>query len=444
MQTITRTLRGIDMISLDTTRHCNARCLFCFNDWASFRPYRMDAEAFKKVLPLLPMLSDEGQFLVGCWFEPTINPDFYKILKMLPEESRNKTYYTTNLAVPLTDEQIDIMCTSNVHHINISLESYNQEIYQKITKVTNGNFYENLRRLSAAAKRNNMELRLISMMLKCNKKEFPDLIRRAHEEVCPSEHEIRTPFFYEEDTDNKQEIFDELLTRAEIDDVREKVEAFGYTNLSWHTGTSKEDFVRYEEDHRFYEEKKPGITYWVRINADGVGRVGDPKEGTAFNLQTLEDAEAFFRTELLKLEKEDAKREEVPAQDLKFKHALSSFPASVDSIKLYDGRFLEVSGWETGALDSFVSGGERVAVLETDDRRQVVRMRSVDRPDVARALNNTRYTSSGFKLLFDCLADPGDEFRVYDAWLKGRTVYLLGVLYGDTPRKRGLLGKLFG
>ena len=50
----------------------------------------------------------------------------------------------------------------------------------------------------------------------------------------------------------------------------------------------------------------------------------------------------------------------------------------------------------------------------------------------------------GADLLFDCVADPVDEFRVYDAWLKGRIVYLLGVLYGDAPRKRGLLGKLFG
>ena len=438
------------MISLDTTNHCNARCIFCFNDWDSFAPCKMDAGTFENVLPILRLLSDDGQFLVSCWFEPTINRSFFDILKKIPPEYKERTYFTTNLACTLTDEQIECMCAASVRYINISLESYREEVYRKITNVKAGRFFENLGRVAEAAKRHGTKLRLISMMLRSNREEFVELVRRAHEEIGPAEHEIRTPFFYAGERENKSVIFDELLTRREIEETKREVEALGYTNLSWHTGTSKEDFLKYENVPGAYEDKKPGVTYWIRINADGSGRVGNPTEGTPFDLAHLPDPAGFVRKELAALEEQDAAAEEIPAEGLRIRHERCADPYSADVLNLYDGRFAELIGWETGALRKTKDGGERVAVLEREGRFTIVRMRPIARPDVAALLGDPQTAGAGFKALFDfgedaslitdlregAGSDPG--FRLYSGYMTGRNVYLQTLLFGGEEKKRGL------
>lgn len=44
------TKKKYSRISSDITNYCNARCLFCFNDWDRFpQKHNMDAATFNKI-----------------------------------------------------------------------------------------------------------------------------------------------------------------------------------------------------------------------------------------------------------------------------------------------------------------------------------------------------------------------------------------------------------
>ena len=431
--TLNRIENGLDLISLDTTNHCNARCIFCFNDWDLFKPCKMSPETFKKVLPILSLLNEDGQFLVSCWFEPTLNRDFFEILKMIPPEVKDRAFFTTNLVAPLRDEDIAAMCRANVRYINVSLETYNEDAYRKITNVRGGCFYENLSRLAKEAKKEGMEIRLLSMLLKSNRGEFPELVRRAHEEIGPGLHEIRTPFYYVEDTHNKASVIEELLTKEEIEETQAAVNALGYAHVVWSVDTTKETFLAFEADKEGFLEKRKEVRYWIRINADGTARIGHPKIGTLVNLLELPDPIPVIKKKLLEFRGFFASS--IPLSGLRFKKDKCAAPAICDVVNHHDGRFLEVTGWETGALKKKAGGYERIIILELGKERQVASVKDIARPDVAEALGDPSISDAGFAAWFDFDHDPGEDFRLYTGYRKGDFVYQQVQIYGPPKRK---------
>jgi molybdenum cofactor biosynthesis enzyme MoaA len=142
--------RKIKTLAIDCTEHCNARCVFCFNDWRRLKPAEMDTEDFKKILPLISLTEKDG-FYLSCLFEPTVNPQFFEMLKMLPAGAREHTYFTTNLVRPLSDQELATMCRANVDHINISLETFNPSLYSVLSGTRKSAFYDNLERLGRTA-----------------------------------------------------------------------------------------------------------------------------------------------------------------------------------------------------------------------------------------------------------------------------------------------------
>ena len=90
MNTVVRNeKKQYEFVSIDTASPCNARCIFCFNDWANIKGALMEPKVFEKTLPLLDMTGYDG-FYVSCLFEPTLNPNFTKILSMIPEAGKIK------------------------------------------------------------------------------------------------------------------------------------------------------------------------------------------------------------------------------------------------------------------------------------------------------------------------------------------------------------------
>ena len=428
--TIERTPNGLDMISLDTTNHCNARCIFCFNDWDSFKPCSMKTDTFEKVLPILPLLNKDGQFLASCWFEPTINREFFKIVGMLPDFLKDRGYFTTNLVVPLSDDDLRAMCRANLDHINVSLETYDEKVYTHVTSVKMSFFYDNLVRLAKIAKEEGMDIWLISMLLKSNMEEFPSLVRKAHEEVGPAVHEIRSPFFYPADTENKPDVIEELLTREEFTKVREAVDALGYDNISWQPGPSKETFLAFEADKDGYQEKVDEVDrFWVRVNADGTARVGHPETGTLIDLKQTDDPAGAVLEELTRLRTARYRMNAVPAGKVKIVNERNADPFSCDKITICGGRFMEVNGWETGTLRHGASGAERVAVLEAGGKRYASVMNTVKRSDVADALKDPASEQAGFSVRFDPGFEIGDDFRLWTGYKTGDTIYRQARLY---------------
>ena len=126
-----------DAVNIDTNNACNQRCRFCFTDFDENK-VNMDIETFKSVLKVLPYVQDDigggYGFYFSCIYEPTINPNFLEYLSLLPPIAKNKCFMTTNLARPMSKEFIKKMLSSNIHLINISIESLNENNFEYITQ----------------------------------------------------------------------------------------------------------------------------------------------------------------------------------------------------------------------------------------------------------------------------------------------------------------------
>ena len=52
---------------------------------------------------------------------------------MLPAAARKKAFFTTNLCRPWDLEKLKRMLNANLHHINISIETFKQERHEEIS-----------------------------------------------------------------------------------------------------------------------------------------------------------------------------------------------------------------------------------------------------------------------------------------------------------------------
>ncbi|MBF0517335.1 MAG: radical SAM protein [Nitrospirae bacterium] len=182
-----------DLSFFDITGNCNLRCPFCINDWSAINGSTPVSErTFEKILTLLPLLNS---FYLSCYFEPTIHPDFESILKMIPDEHRSKVLFTTNLSKPLSDGVIEQLSKSSFNYINVSLDSLNPAVFEKMRRGARFDvFYDNLRRLTDAfsGSPSAPPLRYITILNKHNIDEIPGLIENCANNYLSTMNELRT------------------------------------------------------------------------------------------------------------------------------------------------------------------------------------------------------------------------------------------------------------
>ena len=430
--------KQFDLINADVTNHCNARCFFCFNDWDEFKPFNMDIPTFRNLLRLLPMMESKD-FLISCWFEPTINPLFYDMLDLLPAEYRSKMYFTTNLVTKIDDPDIERMCRANVDHINISLETYDPEEYTFITGVKNTHFFENLEKIAAYGRQYGTDFHVITMLTKRNAPQFRELVERVHRELSPSVHEIRTPFFFVEQTASKPELVQELLTKDEIRAVREDVETLGYTHLYWDTRFTKENFQKLEKNPEPHRTASNRVHYQLRVNADGTARISNQKYGKLFDINAPDLLDQMEK-ELIVLQAREAADYLVDDPQLSLETRRVESALSFDNVILYDRRFLFVRGWTLNEADQArEKESERIAVLECDGRKIISKMRTERRKDIADFFRDPDMIDVGFTALFDLEGMQGKPFRIYSGYLyeKDHQAEILHQLYDSVTKETG-------
>ena len=139
--------RKFTAIASDITNHCNARCIFCFNKFDE-EGCDMSEKNFKKILQVLPFVNEKkSAFLFSCRFEPSLHPNFLSFLDIIPMQFRKKVFFTTNLVKYFDDKIFHMLANSNIDYINVSLETFNPELYEKLTSVKSTHFYGNLDRM---------------------------------------------------------------------------------------------------------------------------------------------------------------------------------------------------------------------------------------------------------------------------------------------------------
>jgi MoaA/NifB/PqqE/SkfB family radical SAM enzyme len=183
-----------EFVAADISSNCNLRCPFCVNDFSKINGNILMTEStFEKVLTLLPLVSN-CNFFISCLYEPGIHPQLVSFLEKIPRRYRKKVFFTTNLAVKMSDEDIERLSRTYIHHINISLDSLNPGIFEKLRKgATFDRFIDNLERLTFVFKKqsNAPKIRYSTVVLKSNLEGIPDLLETCARRYFASNHELR-------------------------------------------------------------------------------------------------------------------------------------------------------------------------------------------------------------------------------------------------------------
>jgi hypothetical protein len=195
----------------------------------------MTAETFGAVVSLAKS-PDVGAFFVSCAYEPSINPLFPELLRMIPCELRGKSFFSTNLSLPMTEETLFIYATANLSYMNISVESFDSGVYERFRDgasrevfVDNLSRLVRLRRTAASAP----ALRFVIMLFKQNAPELERMIARCLSEYGAELVEIRTPFDFSLGLMSDEFKSESLLTYDEAAAIRDRID---WPRIFWRIG----------------------------------------------------------------------------------------------------------------------------------------------------------------------------------------------------------------
>ncbi len=187
----------VSHVAMDIVNNCNLRCPFCVYDYSNTRATRVMASGtFDSALRLLPYVTD-GNFWLSCLHEATMHPELMQLIDRIPRQWRRKVMYTTNLARPMPDAYFSMLADSGLHHLNISLESLDPEIYERMRKGARWRiFARNWDRLVEALRAGSAppRLRYNIMAYRANLTEIPDLVKYLRDERLAWQVEVRHTF----------------------------------------------------------------------------------------------------------------------------------------------------------------------------------------------------------------------------------------------------------
>ncbi|NJO16314.1 MAG: radical SAM protein [Thioploca sp.] len=282
-----------DLIAMDITSNCNLRCPFCLNDYSQIKGNTfITDELFNKAMQLLPLTHD-GLFFISCLFEPTIHTEFINFLEKIPLEYRKKVFFTTNLAKKLSDETLERLSCIKLHHINISLDSLNAELFEKLRKGAKLKvFIDNLERLTSHFSKNPdaPEIRYLTLVFKSNLKEIPELVEKCATQYLSSLHNIRPVWKVKTNADWLAE---EYINANELEILKKQLAQFSYT---YSVGPL-------HNENAFLHEKN--YTYIVpptAIRISSNGRVEFLEREVFINLNDIKEPYNFFKDMLSFLE----------------------------------------------------------------------------------------------------------------------------------------------
>ncbi len=187
----------IRFVAMDIVNNCNLRCPFCVYDYEGVNTTKvMTDEIFDGVLKLLPLIGPECLWL-SCLHEPTMHPKFTDFITRIPREHRHKIFYTSNFARRMPNIYYDTLAESGIRHVNISIESRDPAIYERMRKGARHRiFMESWEKLLAACASGSAppKLRYIIMAYKSNFREIPELVEYLRAERMAYNVEVRHTF----------------------------------------------------------------------------------------------------------------------------------------------------------------------------------------------------------------------------------------------------------
>lgn len=161
----------------ELTNACNLNCIMCGRNAADFKPTMFQMDWFHYFEPMFDSI--EEVTLMG-WGEPTVHPDFIKMLEIIDKHSARK-YFCSNgmnldkLKKAIFDYHVDVFA--------VSLDGATNETNSRIRRGSDINkITENLREIVNYKKEHNLSyphINFVFCAMKSNLHELPDMVRLA-------------------------------------------------------------------------------------------------------------------------------------------------------------------------------------------------------------------------------------------------------------------------
>jgi MoaA/NifB/PqqE/SkfB family radical SAM enzyme len=292
-------------IAADIVNNCNLRCPFCVVDYSDVtKTELMSDQTFTRMLGLLRAVPTAG-FWLSCLHEPTLHPRLNQFLEMIPRDSRHKFWFTTNLAMPIGEETFIAWATSGLHHINVSLDTMNDELFAVLRKFGRYKiFHQNLDRLAKVFRQypNAPKLRYITIAFRSNFDEIPKIVEHSHTHWLSVENEIRYTY-------NMAHIVDEFRQEHYLRKDDWPVLTERLARLPYHYVIAYPPEEGYEEtimpSANYFEIQKadqlvprPSFDrpFQLRARPDGTLVIVGRESQFSVNINSLDDPITFFRT----------------------------------------------------------------------------------------------------------------------------------------------------
>ena len=291
----------IKYIAADIVNNCNLRCPFCLVDYSHVdHTELMPVETFEKILSLAGHAAEQG-FWLSCLHEPTMHPRLNDFLALIPPADRGKTWFTTNLTRPLSEEFFTAWAESGLDHINISLDSLNPELFAILRKFGRYEvFQRNLDLMTGVFRRqpNAPRLRFITMAFKSNLEEIPNILKHSNERWLSSENEIRYTLNFEHIADSFRK--EHYLPKADWPILTEKLAKLPYNYTIVYPPEEYEELIMPSFD---LEAPRPAFVQGgskferplhLRARPNGNILVVGHESEFSVNVRSLPDPPAFF------------------------------------------------------------------------------------------------------------------------------------------------------
>lgn len=291
----------LGLMAGDLVNNCNLRCPFCIVDYSRISNTQlMKREAFEKLLTLLPHVPD-GAFWLSCLHEPTLHPKLGEFMQMIPPAYARKVAFTTNLVRPVPDELFTIWAQSGIHHINVSFDTLNEELFSFLRRPGRlPVFLANLRRMTDIFRKHPgaPRLRFITMAFRSNLEDIPEIVRLTNEEHLSSENEIRYTYNVGHITDDFRRTQYLSADEWQLLSARLAAQPYRYTLALPPPGAEELDigsanYLDIPISPTFAGPKlEPPLS--LRARMDGVVMIVDHESAWAMDIRDIADPPAFF------------------------------------------------------------------------------------------------------------------------------------------------------
>jgi MoaA/NifB/PqqE/SkfB family radical SAM enzyme len=169
-------------LQLETTNRCNLRCIECYRTNLEFKAQLGDLsfENFRRIIIQFPYLRGVSLFGLG---EPLLNRELEDMLAYLRQDRPEVRPYITTNATLLDEPRVKMLVKYRVA-LTVSLNAATPDTYLKTSGRRHyelAEIIENLRRLSAAARNENVRFTICMVIMNENVAEIPEYVRLAHE-----------------------------------------------------------------------------------------------------------------------------------------------------------------------------------------------------------------------------------------------------------------------